>query len=229
VSATIRQIIDAALTVVGEVTGPGVQTYEEPRMLDDAVRAFNMMFKKYTWEQYLKWFTVTLDGVTGQITTNAFTQVLDFEDFIGVHRAGEDGRLPIAPKRVNPFSLSVGGTQVLYWTSLNALDPNYEGRKLQFYPLASIGNVDVLARVYPAGTGTEGALTFEDTLYLDKDMLVYATAFMTLSGDDLNVGAADVVRNLMEMKFRDITAQLANHPLPVYSDVNIPRHWQEHP
>jgi hypothetical protein len=227
VSATIREIVDGALTVVGEVTGPGVQTYEEPRMLDEAVRAFNMMFKKYTWEQYLKWFTVTLDGVTGTITTNAFASVLDFEDFIGVHRDGEDGRLPIAPKRINPFSLGNGGTQVLWWTSLNATDPNYVGRKLQFYPFTAVGKLNILARVYPVTPPT--TLDFDDTLYLDKDMLVYATAFMTLSGDDLNAGAAEVARNLMEMKYKDVTAQLANHPLPVYSGTNIPRYWQEHP
>lgn len=226
-SATIREIVDGALTVVGEVTGPGVQTYEEPRMLDEAIRAFNMMFKKYTWEQYLNWSRVTLDGVTGVITTDAFSDVLDFEDFISVHREGEEGRLPIAPKRFNPFSLSGGGTQVMYWTSLNAKKPNYAARKLQFYPFTAVGKVDVLTRVYPVTP--PATLDFDDTLYLDKDMLVYATAFMTLSGDDLNAGAEEVVRNLMEMKYKDVTAQLANHPLPVYSGTNIPRHWQEHP
>ena len=46
-------------------------------------------------------------------------------------------------------------------------------------------------------------------------MLVYATAFMTLSGDDLNAGAADVIRNLMEMKYKDVMAALGSHPIPV--------------
>ena len=65
-SATIREIVNQALTVVGEVSGPGVQMYEDDRMKADAVRAFNMMFKKYPWQQYLKWFTVALDGVSGK-------------------------------------------------------------------------------------------------------------------------------------------------------------------
>ena len=65
-SATIREIVNQALTVVGEVSGPGVQMYEDDRMKADAVRAFNMMFKKYPWQQYLKWFTVALDGTTGR-------------------------------------------------------------------------------------------------------------------------------------------------------------------
>ena len=88
-SATIREIVNQALTVVGEVSGPGVQMYEDDRMKADAIRAFNMMFKKYPWQQYLNWFTVTLDGATGRPKTSPFEQVKDFEDFIAVYRDQE--------------------------------------------------------------------------------------------------------------------------------------------
>ena len=93
-SATIREIVNQALTVVGEVSGPGVQMYEDDRMKADAIRAFNMMFKKYPWQQYLDWFTVTLDGTTGRPNTGPFNQVLDFEDFIAVHSDGANS--PVA-------------------------------------------------------------------------------------------------------------------------------------
>jgi hypothetical protein len=226
VGATIRQIVNEALTVVGEVSGPGVQVYEDDRMKDDAVRAFNMMFKKYPWQQYLGWFRVTLDGTTGKITTGPFGRVMDFEDFVAVHRAGEPGRLPIAPTRLNPRTLT--GTRAMYWTSLNATDLQYETKKLIFYPTTSVGDLDVLAKVYPLGAN-DIQFSFEDKFFLDKDMLVYATAFMTLSGDDLNAGAADVVRNLMEMKYRDVTGALGDHSLPVRGDSTIPFYWQALP
>ena len=67
---------------------------------------------------------------------------------------------------------------------------------------------------------------WQDIFYLDTDMLVYATAFMTLSGDDLNAGAADVVRNLMEMKYKDVMTALGNHAIPVDGNANIPFHWR---
>ena len=67
---------------------------------------------------------------------------------------------------------------------------------------------------------------WQDIFYLDTDMLVYATAFMTLSGDDLNAGAADVIRNLMEMKYKDVMAALGSHPIPVSGDSGIPTTWQ---
>ena len=228
-SATIREIVNAALTVVGEVTGPGVQLYEDDRMKDDAIRAFNMMFKKYNWHQYLQWFSITLDGLTGKPVETPFKRVMDFEDFVAVYRDMETIPLPIAPAKMNPFSLASGSTsQAMFWTSMNATDPDYPLKKLIVYPPTSAGRLNVVAKIYPLGIN---AINFDwqDVFYLDKDMLVYATAFMTLSGDDLNAGAADTVRNLMEMKYKDVTAALASHPIPVRGGTNIPFYWQTAP
>ena len=217
-SATIREIVNEALTVVGEVTGPGVQVYEDDRMKADAIRAFNMMFKKYNWPQYLRWYSITLDGTTGKPTTGPFEQVQTFEDFVAVHRNGEHHRLPIAPTRINPYALALqGGARPMYWTSLEATDADYRLKKLKIYPITSIGDINILAKEYPL---IPPAIQFdwEQEFFLDKDMLVYATAFMTLSGDDLNAGAADVVRNLMEMKYRDVLSALSSHPIPIVDD-----------
>lgn len=225
-SATIREIVDAALTVVGEVTGAGVQQYEDDRMFDDAVRGFDMMFRKYEWRQYLSWFTITLDGILGIPTTDAFRNIKDFEDFVSVFRDGENTPLPIMPVRVNPSSLGLTGSRVLFWSSMNATNANYAGRKIQFYPATSIGDIQVLAKVYPL-TYPATEFDWEDELHLDKNLLAYATAYMTLSGDDLNAGAADVVRSLMEMTYRDIMAALAKHPIPLSSNSSIPNYWSE--
>lgn len=230
-SATIGEIIDLALTVVGEVTGPGVQTYEEDRMRDDASRAFDMMFKKYDWHQYLKWFTVTLngttvtsDGMAAKTVESLFAKVRDFEDFVAIHRDQESNRLPIAPTRMNPATLGTVSARALYWTSMNALETDYETKKLIFYPSTATGTLQVLAKVHPKAVGEN--FVDADRVYLDRDMLVYATAFMTLSGDDLNAQAASVVQGLMEMKYRDVIAALAKHPIPIRGDHHIPNTWQ---
>lgn len=220
-SATIRTIVNEALTVVGEVTGPGVQLYEDDRMKADAIRAFNMMFKKYNWPQYLRWYSVTLDGTTGKPTTGPFEQVRTFEDFIAVHRSGENIRLPIAPTRMNPYASAItAGARAMYWASLPATDGDYRLKKIMVYPVTSLGNINVLAKEYPL---VPPAIQFDwsQEFFLDQDMLVYATAFMTLSGDDLNAGAADVIRNLMEMKYRDVLAALSSHPIPI-DDWTVP-------
>lgn len=220
-SASIRTIVNEALTVVGEVAGPGVQVYEDDRMKADAIRAFNMMFKKYNWPNYLRWYSVALDGTTGKPTTGPFEQVHTFEDFVAVHRDGEHLRLPIAPTRLNPYAMAtLAGSWPMYWTSLSATDADYRLKKIKVYPVTSLGNINVLAKEYPL---VPPAIQFdwEQVFYLDKDMLVYATAFMTLSGDDLNAGAADVIRNLMEMKYKDVLNALSSHPIPI-TDWRVP-------
>lgn len=222
-SATIREIVDDALTVVGEVSGAGTQTYSEDRMFSDTVRAFNLLFKKYSWEQYRQWFQLTLDGTTGVITTDAFANVRDFEDFYSVHPDGQQNPLPILPRRLNPFTLT-GGNTLQYWGSLPATDAKYPLRRLQFWPKTSVGLINVLARVYPIATGEDW--DWEDVMYLDKDMMVNGVAYMTLSSDDLNASAADAQRQMMEMRYKDIIAALADKPIAINgSGANIPTQW----
>jgi hypothetical protein len=60
-SATVAQVRDDALTIIGEVAGTGVQTYSEDRVKRDVVRSFNLLFKKYNWDQYSDWLHLELD------------------------------------------------------------------------------------------------------------------------------------------------------------------------
>jgi hypothetical protein len=135
------------MKTIGEVAGSGVQEFSDDRMMEDAVRSFNLLFKKRFWEQYIKWYQLTLDGVLGVVTTNAFEKVLDFEDFAAVFRDGESTPLPKKTFKTNPYLLT--GNKVMYWTGLNALDANYVMKKLQFYPVTATGKVVVAAREYP--------------------------------------------------------------------------------
>lgn len=222
-TATIRQIVDDALILVGEVAGVGVQQFSDDRMMKDAIRGFNMMFKKRFWEQYSGWDRVILDGSTGVITTNRFSRIVDFEDFGVVCRAGERCPLPILNKTLNPFTLT--GTTALCWTSLKTTDDSYKDRKLKFYPIASTGSIDVYAREYPIDP-TLFQWDWEDLMHMDKDLLVNATAFATLIGDALNPEAANVVRGLMDMRYSDIVASIANQPISVSDgDARIPMTW----
>lgn len=223
-SATIREIVDDALTVVGEVSGAGTQSYSEDRMFADTIRAFNLLFKKYSWEQYREWFQLPLDGVLGIVTTDAFTNVRDFEDFHSVHPDGYQRPLPVLPKRLNPYTIT--GNTLQYWGSLPTTDTNYKLRRLQFWPKTAVGTVNILARVYPIATGE--VWNWDDTMYLDKDMLVNGVAFMTLSSDDINASASDAQRQMMEMRFKDIINELGDKPISVDGSFPaVPNQWFE--
>jgi hypothetical protein len=222
-SATLRQVVDGALRLVGEVAGSGVQQYGDDRMRDNVIRGFNLLFKKYPWHQFRKWYRLELDGVLGVINTNGLTQVKDFEDFIAVFPDAQSEPLSLLPKELNPYTLS-SGTRVMYWTGLHVSDANYAARKLQFYPVTSTGFVNVLTMLYPL---VPPAIDWDwtDVMYLDKDMLEYAAAFVTFFGDDLNANAANITKELMEDKFKTIMASIARKPIPLGRRGSIPDQW----
>lgn len=220
--STIREIVDDALNVLGEVSGAGVSTYSDDRMMADAIRSFNLLFKKYYWPHLMQWFRVALDGTLGIVPANTFQYVRDIEDFHSVYRDTETKPLPLLPKMVNPYSLATG-TRVLYWTFLPVTDANYANRYLQFWPKGSTEYVNVLARVYPKDNATPW--DWDDEMPLDHDMLVCGTAWHTLASDDVNPGAQDAQRNMMEMRFKDVLAALANQGVSLHSGTAIPTRW----
>jgi len=224
VSATIRQVADDALAFAGSLTGAGSQHYTDDRMIGNVTRAFNLLFKKYYWHPYREWFQVTLDGVTGTITTDVFGSILDFEDVISVHIDGYQNPLPILPFSKNPFALGASTGVPRYYTALQATNPNYEEKKLLFYPLTATGLVNVHARIHPR---PDGAWEEEDEMFLDKDMLMYGAAYMEFIADDSNPAAATTCQNLMEMKFKDIMNSFASQPIPIEGDASIPDRWIE--
>lgn len=224
-AVTIQQIVQDALGILGEVTGVGTQLYSEPRMVKDAGRAFNMLFKKHWWRQYTPWITVTLDGATGVITTDAFTQVIDFDDFAAVHRENQSAGLPTLPEAMNPISGT--GTTPQFWTSLPVTHSNYSGRKIQIYPKGSVGLLNVKARVHPLVVGQDW--TNASILHLDRDLLAFGTAFVALSGDDLNPQAKADVQAMMDSKYRDIMNSLANQKTSFAERTTVPTNWFVNP
>lgn len=220
-SVTIRTIVDEALGVISEVGGAGTETYEEDRMFQDAIRGFNMVFKKTFWPQYCNWFQLELDGTLGIVKTDDLQNVLEFEDFYGAYRDGERRALPRLSRKQNPFSL-ITGSQARYWDYLNFRNQYYTKRRLQFYPKESIGFVNILAREYPVGPNQIDvwkAWDWSDTpMEIDKDLLVYATSYAALSRDGLNSEAAADAREMMEQRYRDLRSALSSQPIEIAGD-----------
>jgi hypothetical protein len=219
--STVRRIVDDALNVLGEVQGAGVSTYSDDRMMHDAIRSFNLLFKKYYWPHMLEWFRVQLDGTIGTVPVDTFAYVRDIEDFYAVYRDGETNPLPAISKNINPYSLR--GDKLIGWSLMPITSPNYENRYLQFYPKTSTEYVNVCARVYPRANGVPW--DWNDEMPLDHDMIVCGTAFMTLMSDNINPDAQDGQRNMMEIRYRDIIAGLSNQPLPLRGNNVIPTQW----
>ncbi len=227
-AATLQQIIEDAMNVIGEVSGSGTQTYSEDRMKADAIRAFDYLFKKFYWPQFLEWSELSLNGTTGKITTNAFPYLRDFEDIFVIFRAGENSPLPKLNRLRNPFTIS--GTRVQFWDALPVTDTEYQHKRIQFWPKAATGDVVTGARIYPRIFEADGVMepwALDHFMDLDKNMLVQATAWATLSSDDLNSGAAQDQMNLMEGRFNDITKDMASKRIKVDGISGVPLDWYQ--
>lgn len=223
-AVTIDEIVQDALGVLGEVTGVGTQAYSEPRMIKDAGRAFNLLFKKRWWEQYSDWTTVVLDGVAGLATSNDFTQVLDFDDFYAVHAAGQPVGLPTLPNATNPSTFT--GTSPRYWTGLRSSHANYVAKKIKVLPVTATGSLNIRARFHPLTVGQSWAGA--SIVHMDKDLLVYGTAFMALSGDSLNPEAKNDVQNMMDVRYKDIERSLSTQQTAMSGyRSGVPNQWHE--
>jgi hypothetical protein len=157
------------------------------------------------------------------VPADTFQYVRDIEDFYAVYKDDSPAPLPTLPKNINPYAIGASN-DVRYWGFMPITQAEYANRYLQFWPKASTGYVNVLARVYPRTNGEPWTDT--DTLFLDHDMLVCGTAWHTLASDDINPGAQDAQRNMMEMRYKDIIAAFANQPIAMGGQTSrIPSQW----
>jgi hypothetical protein len=227
VAKSVREIVTDAQELIGEVPGAGAQTYGDDRMFRDCIRVFNMFHKKYPWEQYTSWTECALDGATGKITVDAFQQLKDFEDILAVFPNKSNFQIPILDRRRNPLSLT--GSAGLFWTSLPTTDPDYQFKRLKIIPPSATSSIVVFWRHYPRTFDTSGKMSgwrWDDVMDLDEDMLTHATAWMTLSSDDINSNAAQDQQNLADDRFQEITAALARRKMtPSPSGASIPNQW----
>ena len=221
---TAREIVTGVQTVIGEVAGAGVQLFTEDALLAHLQRTFNLVFIKYPWKRYTASTTITLDGVTGRCTEEKpFEAVRGEEDIIGVYRENEGRQLPMAPARINPKSLG-SGNKVMYWTEIPVSEvADFQNKRLQFYPLSSVGFVDVTYRLHP------GRFVWESKIYIDQDLLEYGTAWQALEDEGTNPAGAGKAQTLFDLRWRDLMKAFGDHPNRIVRGDRIPTQWHEPP
>jgi hypothetical protein len=224
---TIREIVTDAQELLGDVPGAGVQTYADDRMFRDCIRAFNLFHKKHPWDQFISWSLVELDGINGKSIDPVFQHLKDFEDIFSVFPENSNFEIPILDRRRNPNSLR--GTSALFWTALPTIDPEYQFKRIQIVPPTTTGKIVVCWRHYPRNyfeDGSQNPWSWDDVMDLDEDMLTHAVAWMTLSGDDINAGAAQDQQNLADDRFSEITSNLARRKItPNKTGGGVPYNW----
>ena len=202
---TFAQLTQRVIHAVGEVPGTSVQTYSEPRVMEALTQVFDVVFRKFWWPQYMRWFELTLDGTLGIVTDNSFgTSVVDIRDIKAVIPEDNEKGIPQLPDQANPFNLS--GTTPLYYESLDTASSYYATRLLQFWPKTATGGVKIHARLKP---------TVVDSLvnYLDDNLIVFGATWVILEAEDINPNAAKLAQRMFNESFVDIMKQFADQPI----------------
>jgi hypothetical protein len=90
---TVNQLTQSVISLVGLVTGTGVQTYTEPQVRAAIQAQFDMLFIKRYWEWLTDFHTFTLDGTTGRVTSDISVYISDPTDICDIYIADTDRRV----------------------------------------------------------------------------------------------------------------------------------------
>lgn len=204
---TVADLITSVQEGIGEVAGPGVQVFSEDRIHKAIQRTFNILWLKYPWEQYRVWNQLALDETAGKVTSaTALATMQAFHDLVTVRRPSSDVVITPLPTKLNPYVLT--GTTVQHYTSLPVTDADYATKRLQFWPLASVGTVDICHKVYP-----DDIEDTEQELYLDEDLIAYGAMMQMLATEDLSQQGYALARELFDLRFTDIMSALGQHEI----------------
>jgi hypothetical protein len=196
---TVTQLTQSVISLVGLVTGTGVQTYTEPQIRAAIQAQFDMLFIKRFWEWMTDWHTLTLDGVTGIVTADMTTFLSDPTDIESVYITDTNRRI-VRP--IDREHLRSTGSSPQYYTPLLWTDALVGTRFVKFWPIASTGNVDIRCRTKPVDFTEVSTVPFPDVV------MSQAVAWHLLDNDGINPTAAAKAQLLYETSYRDLIASI---------------------
>lgn len=209
--ATLQSLITRTERFLSQSAGTAVQTYAEPRIANYIQTAFDSLFLKVWWPQYMVWETLTLDGVTGTPTANP--QINRLVDMRAAYRGGTNHALRMPPTDINPNTFT-GDTTARYITG------QATSRVFKIFPLAATGTVDLTGRVYP------GTFGLSDTINMDDTLISLLAAWHYCVDDGNNPAQAEKFLQAFTTHFDLTTANLQNAGISLDPRLsNVPSEW----
>lgn len=199
---TVNEAVNRVELLMSQVAGENVQLYAEDRIVDMLQNSYNTLFDKLWWPNRMRRQTVTLNGTSGEATTN-FTALTRFDDIKHVYREGD--RLPLPEVSLNENPAIITGTRARYY------EPTQTASKiLKCYPVASTDNIIVLYREKQADFVLDPTVTID----FDADLLVFGAVYEYLEDDGSNPGATEKYRQKYNAKFTAAKAKYGNRIIP---------------
>ena len=197
------------------VSGTGVQTYAEDTIAEMIQHKFDVLFDEVFWPQFCTWYTWTLDGTLGVVTTDLTDIVKKYEDIQVVFAENSNTALTkLANLTTNPFTLA--GTTPIHYEALGPTFSNNTTRVFRVWPLASTGDVIVRVRTKPdTFVGT-------DEIDFDDQALILGSVFDYLEDDGTNPNATQKFQLLFEARVNQLKDNFNDAPISLDPVTAIP-------
>lgn len=197
------------------VAGVSAQLYAEDTILHSVQTSFDRLFKVRWWPMYSAYTTWTLDGTTGQITTDITAIIKEFTDIRKIWYEDDTGPLMRLPSDMRPENLV--GTQARYWEPLKQTPT----RVFRILPIATVGDVHIHYRTKPDD------FEITDTLYLDSLLLELAAAYEYTVTDGANPGQAEMLLGMLKQHYTVVDAEQDDDTIELVRGLgSIPSAWR---
>jgi hypothetical protein len=195
-----KDIQQDVLVMMGQVSGSSVQTYTEP-LIDLAInRIFDFLWEKQKWPHLWTWETKTLDGVTGKFTTPLST-VREWEDIAEFRVGGTERGIPMASG--NEHTLGSGSSAPRHYTILPWDDADSETKFVKFWPVTSLGTVDILV-----GHRPDVFALPDDKIPMKKSLMVDGCVWWMLEDDGMNPASVEKARLAFDLNYQDTAGRI---------------------
>lgn len=209
VATFVDSIVETVITELSQVPGAGTQLYASDRIRQFVQNAWLLEIEAAWWPDYMVWFNVGLDGVTGQLThplIGPISGIQNFSDVQVVFPVDSNRRLRALPPLMNPYVLT--GNQPVYLYP----DAVTENKPFRIWPTTATGSVAVFARQREAIPFTSASLT-----YLDPILLMYDAAWMYAVDDGTVPQQVQKYQQLATKRRQQLIANISQQPIPLDS------------
>lgn len=210
---SFSKLIEATQRKLSQSAGVAVQKYAQPRIADYLQDSFDSFFLLHFWPQFMKWETITLDGMTG--TPVADPSVTRFQDFRAMFITDTNRRIRQTPGSFNP-NLINSGDMPLY------VEGQTGSRVLQFWPKTATQTIEAHGRVKPDDFG------LNDDVDFDRLLLTTHAAWKYTVDDGTNPGQAEKFKQELNTHLTLLEAALQQLPYELDPRLTrIPGTWAE--
>jgi hypothetical protein len=198
---TRNQIMQKVLNELSLVSGTSVQIYTEPVINDYIQRAFDHLFTKYFWEHLTVTTMHTLDGTAGVVTDS----LIGIDSLIDIKWIREE---PFREcNEINYFNDGIFDIGRTGYMAFPYTHPQYEDKKLQFFPKNVVKNILIRARRKPPLFENNHIVPF------DSLALIHLVSANALTVDGMNPAAQARQDGLFEDRYQTLISQESNNKI----------------